>query len=133
MDNLKDIRWKQRFENFDKSYKLLNKYAKQPITTELERAGIIQFFEMTFELAWKVLKDYLEAQEYLVKSPRETVKQAFQIGLIDNGHVWMDALSNRNLTTHTYDEELANKITNEIITMYLPELDKMYEKLSKEL
>ena len=79
MDNLKDIRWKQRFENFDKSYKLLNKYAKQPITTELERAGIIQFFEMTFELAWKVLKDYLEAQEYLVKSPRETVKQAFQI------------------------------------------------------
>ena len=133
MDNLKDIRWKQRFENFDKSYKLLNKYAKQPITTELERAGIIQFFEMTFELAWKVLKDYLEAQEYLVKSPRETVKQAFQIGLIDNGHVWMDALSNRNLTTHTYDEELANKMTNEIITMYLPELDKMYEKLSKEL
>ena len=133
MDNLKDIRWKQRFENFDKSYKLLNKYAKQPITTELERAGIIQFFEMTFELAWKVLKDYLEAQEYLVKSRRETVKQAFQIGLIDNGHVWMDALSNRNLTTHTYDEELANKMTNEIITMYLPELDKMYEKLSKEL
>ena len=133
MDNLKDIRWKQRFENFDKSYKLLNKYAKQPITTELERAGIIQFFEMTFELAWKVLKDYLEAQEYLVKSPRETVKQAFQIGLIDNGHIWMDALSNRNLTTHTYDEELANKMTNEIITMYLPELDKMYEKLYKEL
>ena len=133
MDNLKDIRWTQRFENLDKSYKLLNKYAKQPITTELERAGIIQFFEMTFELAWKVLKDYLEAQEYLVKSPRETVKQAFQIGLIDNGHVWMDALSNRNLTTHTYDEELANKMTNEIITMYLPELDKMYEKLSKEL
>lgn len=133
MDNLKDIRWKQRFENFDKSYKLLNKYAKQPITTELERAGIIQFFEMTFELAWKVLKDYLEAQEYLVKSPRETVKQAFQIGLIDNGHIWMDALSNRNLTTHTYDEEIANKMTNEIITMYLPELDKMYEKLSKEL
>ena len=133
MDNLKDIRWKQRFENFDKSYKLLDKYAKQPITTELERAGIIQFFEMTFELAWKVLKDYLEAQEYLVKSPRETVKQAFQIGLIDNGHIWMDALSNRNLTTHTYDEELANKMTNEIITMYLPELDKMYEKLSKEL
>ena len=133
MDNLKDIRWKQRFENFDKSYKLLNKYAKQPITTELERAGIIQFFEMTFELAWKVLKDYLEAQEYLVKSPRETVKQAFQIGLIDNGHVWMDALSNRNLTTHTYDEELANKMTNEIITLYLPELDKMYVKLSTEL
>lgn len=133
MNNLKEIRWKQRFENFDKSYKLLKKYSNKPITTELERAGIIQFFEMTFELAWKVLKDYLESEGYTVKSPRETVKQAFQIGVIDNGHVWIDALSNRNLTTHTYDEELANKMTNEILSAYIPELEKMYYKLSKEL
>ncbi|WP_297132278.1 nucleotidyltransferase substrate binding protein [Terrisporobacter sp.] len=133
MENLKEIRWKQRFENFDKSYKLLKKYSNKPITTELERAGIIQFFEMTFELAWKVLKDYLESEGYMVKSPRETVKQAFQIGLIDNGHVWIDALANRNLTTHTYDEELANKMTNEILNAYLPELEKMYDKLLKEL
>ena len=82
MENLKEIRWKQRFENFDKSYKLLKKYSNQPIITELERAGIIQFYEMTFELAWKVLKDYLEAEGYIVKSPRETVKQAFQIGFL---------------------------------------------------
>lgn len=88
---------------------------------------------MTFELAWKVLKDYLESEGYIVKSPRETVKQAFQIGLIDNGHVWIDALSNTNLTTHTYDEELAIKMTSEILDTYLPELDKIYEKLSKEL
>ena len=133
MENLKEIRWKQRFENFDKSYKLLKKYSNQEITTELERAGIIQFFEMTFELAWKVLKDYLESEGYMVKSPRETVKQAFQKGLIDNGHIWIDALSNRNLTTHTYDEELATKMTSEILNAYLPELDKLYNKLSKEL
>ena len=133
MENLKEIRWKQRFENFDKSYKLLKKYSNQEITTELERAGIIQFFEMTFELAWKVLKDYLESEGYMVKSPRETVKQAFQIGLIDNGHICIDALSNRNLTTHTYDEELATKMTSEILNAYLPELDKLYNKLSKEL
>ena len=133
MENLKEIRWKQRFENFDKSYKLLKKYSYKPIVTELERAGIIQFFEITFELAWKVLKDYLESEGYMVKSPRETIKQAFQIGLIDNGHVWIDALSNRNLTTHTYDEELATKMTSEILDTYLPELDKIYEKLSKEL
>ena len=133
MENLKEIRWKQRFENFDKSYKLLKKYSNQEITTELERAGIIQFFVMTFELAWKVLKDYLESEGYMVKSPRETVKQAFQIGLIDNGHIWIDALSNRNLTTHTYDEELATKMTSEILNAYLPELDKLYNKLSEEL
>lgn len=133
LDNLKEVRWKQRFENFDKSYKLLKKYSNQKITTELERAGIIQFFEMTFELAWKVLKDYLEAEGYSVKSPRETVKQAFQIGLIEDGHIWIDALSNRNLTTHTYDEALAEKMTKEILNSYLPELDKMYERLFKEL
>ena len=133
MENLKEIRWKQRFENFDKSYKLLKKYSNQEITTELERAGSIQFFEMTFELALKVLKDYLESEGYMVKSPRETVKQAFQIGLIDNGHIWIDALSNRNLTTHTYDEELATKMTSEILNAYLPELDKLYNKLSEEL
>ena len=61
------------------------------------------------------MKDYLESQGYDVKSPRETVKQSFQIGLIDNGHIWIDALSNINLTTHTYDEELAEKMTREII------------------
>ncbi len=133
MDNLKEIRWKQRFENFEKTYKLLEKYSEQTITNELEKAGIIQFFEMAFELAWKVLKDYLESEGYMVKSPRETIKQAFQIGLIDNGHIWIDALADRNLTTHTYDEELASKMATEIISVYLPELKKMYDKLSKEL
>lgn len=133
MDNLKGIRWKQRFENFDKAYKLLNKYSKQEIKSELERAGIIQFFEMSFELAWKVLKDYLEAQQYEVKSPRETIKQAFQIGIIDNGHVWIDALSDRNLTTYTYDEEVANKMISQILELYLPELEIMHNRLSKEL
>ncbi|MEG2289363.1 MAG: nucleotidyltransferase substrate binding protein [Clostridium sp.] len=133
MDNLKEIRWKQRFENFDKAYKLLDKYSKQEIKTELERAGIIQFFEMSFELAWKVLKDYLESQEYEIKSPRETIKMAFQIGIIDNGHVWIDALADRNLTTHTYDEELANKMIEEILDLYLPELEKMHSRLLKEV
>ena len=129
MDNLKEIRWKQRFENFNKSYTLLKKYSSGPIVTELEKAGIIQFFEMTFELGWKVLKDYLESEGYIVKSPRETIKQAFQVGIIENGHVWIDALSNRNLTTHTYDEELANKMTQEKKKINLPELEKMKEKI----
>lgn len=132
-ENLKDIRWKQRFENFSKSYKLLEKYSRQEITSELEKAGIIQFFKMTFELAWKVLKDYLESQGYIVKSPRETIKQAFQIGLLDNGHVWIDALANRNLTIHTYDEKLADKMSKEIIELYFPELKKMYDRLLEEL
>ncbi|MBM7560907.1 nucleotidyltransferase substrate binding protein [Fusibacter tunisiensis] len=133
MDELKDIRWKQRFVNFEKSYKLLNQYINQPIETELERAGIIQFFEISFELSWKLMKDYLEAQEISVKSPRETIKQAYQIGLIDDGHVWIDGLSDRNLTVHTYDEDMAKKMVNDIIKLYFPELKKLYDKVVKEL
>ena len=75
MEPLKDIRWRQRFENYEKSYKLLEKYSRQNIQTELERAGIIQFFEITFELAWKVLKDYMESEGYIVKSPREAITE----------------------------------------------------------
>lgn len=132
LDSLKDTRWRQRFENFERSFKLLEKYSNQDIKSELERAGIIQFFEMTFELSWKVLKDYLESQGYDVKSPRETIKQAFQIGLIEEGHPWMDALSKRNLTTHTYDEALAIKFVGEIIEVYVPIFKSLYVKLSKE-
>lgn len=132
MDQLKDIRWKQRFVNFEKSYNLLNQYVNQPIETDLERAGIIQFFEISFELSWKLMKDYLEAQELSVKSPREAIKQAFQIGLIDDGHIWIDALSDRNLTVHTYDEKIAKKMVNDIIKVYFPELKKLYNKLVKE-
>jgi nucleotidyltransferase substrate binding protein (TIGR01987 family) len=132
MDELKNTRWKQRFENFEKSYKLLERYSKQDIKTELERAGIIQFFEMTFELAWKVLKDYLESQGYEVKSPRESIKQAFQIGLIEDGHVWIDALTSRNLTSHTYDEAIAKKLVNDIRERFYPALKAIYEKLLEE-
>ena len=133
MDELKDIRWKQRFENFNKSYILLEKYSKKSNLNELEQAGIIQFFEMTFELAWKVLKDYLEKDGFMVKSPREAIKQAFQNDLINDGHIWIEALANRNLTTHTYDSELSNKIVKEIVDKYFPEIKIMHDKLEKEL
>jgi nucleotidyltransferase substrate binding protein (TIGR01987 family) len=129
MGEMKDIRWKQRFENFEKSFNLLEKYSKEPISTELERAGIIQFFETTFELAWKVLKDYLEAEGYVVKSPRESIKQAFQSEIIEDGHIWMDALSKRNLTSHTCDQELAGKLVIEIQEQFLPILRSLYNKL----
>ena len=133
VDVLKDIRWKQRFENFNKVYILLEKYSKEQNLSELEQAGIIQFFEVTFELAWKVLKDYLEKDGFIVKSPRETIKQAFQNDLINDGHIWIEALANRNLTTHTYDSELANKIVHDIVDRYFPEIKIMHDKLEKEL
>lgn len=133
LDPLKDNRWRQRFENFEKAYHTIEKYAPQHLTSELEQAGLIQLFEVTFELAWKVLKDYLEAEGYTVKSPRETIKLAFQIGVIEDGHVWIDALSSRNLAAHTYDDVTAEKLAREIGQVYFPALQKLYKKLLLEL
>jgi nucleotidyltransferase substrate binding protein (TIGR01987 family) len=133
MENPKEIRWKQRFQSFEKSYKLLEKHSHNKNLDELQRAGIIQLFEMTFELSWKLLKDYLESQDFIVKSPRESIKQSFQIGLIENGHIWIDALENRNLTTHTYNEKIAEKLSSDITNLFLPELKKIYDKLLKEI
>lgn len=130
--NNKDVRWRQRFENFERSYQLLKRYSNEKIETELERAGIIQFFEVTFELGWKVLKDYLESQGFIVKSPREAIKQAYQIELINDGHIWLEALGKRNLTTHTYNEELVKELVKEITDVYLNEFTILYEKLMEE-
>ncbi|MFA9560241.1 HI0074 family nucleotidyltransferase substrate-binding subunit [Evansella sp. AB-rgal1] len=132
MDEMKDLRWRQRFENFEKSYLLLDKYSHKEINNELKRGGVIQFYVRTIELAWKVLKDYLEAQGYIVKTPRETIKQAFQIEIINDGHIWLDALAKRNITTNTYDDALAKKLLEDITDLYLPELTNLYEKLLKE-
>ncbi|WP_347489242.1 nucleotidyltransferase substrate binding protein [Desulfoscipio sp. XC116] len=133
MNQLKDTRWRQRFINFEKSFQSLSKYIDQPINTEIERAGIIQLFEIAFELSWKLMKDYLEALGFSPKSPRETIKQAYQTGLIEDGHIWIDALADRNLIVHTYDENLAKRMTGDIVLAYFPELKKLYAKLIEEL
>lgn len=133
MKNLKEIRWKQRFQNFNKAFCLLEKYADRLEYTELERAGLIQLFETAFELAWKVLKDYLEVEGYTVSSPREAIKKAFQIGVIKNGDTWLEALEDRNLTSHTYDEEDAIKAVVRIKENYVSILDSLQNFLLEKL
>lgn len=133
MNNLKEIRWKQRFENFDKAFKLLEKFNKLENPDEIERAGGIQFFEMAIELAWKTIKDYLEDQGYIVKSPRESIKTAFQHDLLINGHDWLDALDDRNLTVYTYDEGTAEIVISRIKCKYFPLLKDLHGKFLKEL
>ena len=121
----KDIRWRQRFQNFQKAFDLLETAIKIKNPSNTEKAGLIQFFEVCFELAWKILKDYLESQGFVTKFPRDTLKQAFQSNLIEDGHAWMKALEDRNLTSHTYDEEETDKIEKLIRNQYFPLLKKL--------
>jgi len=111
-------RWEQRFQNFNKAFKLLERTISIKEPNEAEIGGLIQFYETAFELAWKTLKDFLEAEGFIIKSPRETIKQAFQIGLIDNGEKWLEALDDRNLTPHIYDEKIAQLIVIRIRNNY---------------
>jgi len=120
-----DIRWLQRYQQFTKSYNLLLKALAIEHPNDIERAGLIQFFEMTLELAWKLLKDYQEAEGYTITSPRHAIKQAFQGGLITQGHDWLQALADRNLTTHTYNESTARQVEKDIREKYSPFLQEL--------
>jgi nucleotidyltransferase substrate binding protein (TIGR01987 family) len=129
----KDMRWKQRFQNYEKAFLLLERALKIKNPSEVEKGGLIQFYEMAFELAWKLMKDYLEAQGFTVNTPREAIKRAFQSGLIENGQAWIDALEDRNLTTHTYDESTAEKVIAAIQSSYFPMLEQLYSRLKEEV
>jgi len=126
-------RWQQRFQNFDRAFLLLETAIKIPTPSVVERAGMIQFFEMSFELGWKVLKDYLEDGGYIVKSPREAIKLAFQQGIVVNGEQWLQALSDRNLTVHIYNETQAELIEVHIRNDYYPLLSSLKNTLLNEL
>jgi nucleotidyltransferase substrate binding protein (TIGR01987 family) len=77
MEKYVQKRWQQRFQNFERVLLCLEEAINISTPSVVERAGMIQFFEMTFELSWKVLKNYLEDGGYRVKSPREAIKLAF--------------------------------------------------------
>lgn len=125
-----DIRWKQRLSNFKKSLAHLAEAVEIESPSIIQQAGTIQFFEMSFELAWKTLKDYLEEQGFSdVKSPRSAIKKAYEISLIEDGHAWLEALENRNLAAHTYDDEAAKEIYELICSNYFPLLEILKDKL----
>ena len=96
-------------EQFEKALIQLQKALDVP-KNEYTRDAVIQRFEFTYELAWKTLKAYLATQDMVVLSPKETLKVAYQQGLIQDANAWSELHLKRNLTTHTYDEHLAETI-----------------------
>ena len=128
-----DVRWKQRFSNFEKSLRYLEHTIQIPNPDFTQKAGLIQFFEISFELSWNLLNDYLNEQGFSdLRFPRDTIKKAFEMETIIDGHTWLEALSNRNLTSHTYDEEMADNVVDLIKNTYYPLLKQLHEKLKPE-
>jgi len=128
-------RWRQRFQNFSHAYALfveiIEDHDVQQLS-DLEKEGFIQRFEYTFELAWKTLKDYLEDSGFEVKSPKETIRQAFHNEYITDGEVWMQALEARNRTSHTYNKEVLNNTVDFLVNDFYPTLRDMYFYFEKE-
>ncbi|MEZ5815029.1 MAG: nucleotidyltransferase substrate binding protein [Alphaproteobacteria bacterium] len=123
-------RWKQRFENFEKAYTLLKDKADYGFSelSELEKMGCVQAFEITFELAWKVMKDYMiyAGVQLIELSPRKIIQEAHATGLITDGEQWLKMLENRNLTAHTYDEAHILDGLKMIGKDYLPHITALY-------
>ena len=124
-----DIRWKQRFSNFEKAFSQLTEFIEKGELNKFELQGLIQCFEYNFELGWKVMKDYLENEGYTVSTPRETIKTAFSVNLIDDGALWLEALEKRNLMSHTYEESVALNVGESIKAKYYLMIEKLYFKL----
>ncbi|MBU6324694.1 MAG: HI0074 family nucleotidyltransferase substrate-binding subunit [Bacteroidetes bacterium] len=121
-----DIRWEQRLQNYNKALGHLSQALHIEAPDMVQKAGIIQFFEMSFELGWNLLKDFMEAQGLQdVKSPRSALKKAYESGLISHGHVWMELLADRNLSSHTYDEQKATELEGLIRRKYFPLLEAL--------
>lgn len=130
MNEEKDIRWLQRFDNYRKALFRL-KQAVRIVSENIEddeydeidvllKEGLIQRFEYTHELAWKVMKDYAEYQGYTdIRGSRDAFRKAFEMGIITDKH-WMNSIEDRNLTSHNYDDETAEEILELIIRVYFP-------------
>lgn len=117
-----DIRWQQRFKHFRKALLQLSKgveLSRQRPLSDIEQQGLIKAFEFTHELAWNVMKDYFEFQgNTSIMGSRDATRQAFQRNMISDGEGWMEMIKSRNMTSHTYNQEIADEISGKVISDY---------------
>lgn len=98
----------------------------------MEKQGLIQSFEYTHELAWKTLKDFFnEKGIFNIYGSKDSTREAFKNGLIDNGDVWMQMILSRNLSIHTYDEKTAEEIVSQTINKYYSKFEILINRLKK--
>jgi nucleotidyltransferase substrate binding protein (TIGR01987 family) len=130
-----DVRWRQRFQNFNKAFSQLSgaaALAQQRPLSDLEQQGLIQAFEFTHELAWNTLKDFLQERGAAnLFGSKDATRQAFAAGLIENGEIWMAMIQSRNRTTHTYDQTTADEIARAITASYVAEFGKLQKRFAE--
>ncbi len=127
---MQNKRWLQRFENFEKASINLNETIeciKQNGINKIYTMALIQAYEIVFELAWKTMKDYLEFNGIITDTPRETIKEAFSKNIISDGQIWIEMMEARNKTSHTYKEEYAKSLCDDILNIYSKQIINLLE------
>lgn len=134
MADSEDIRWRQRLDNLNQATAQFEAACSLESYSDLERAGLIQVFQFTYELAWKTLKDLLTFEGFSVNSPREVIRQGFESGYFDESDAesLLDALKKRNLLAHTYHEETAREAEHLIKERYALALRRLHETLRRK-
>ena len=129
-----DIRWIQRFNNYKKALAALERSviaAQERSLNEIEEQGLVQGFEFTFELSWKLLKDYLESKGFKdFHGSKDTFRLAFQEGLISDGEIWMEMIDSRNRSSQTYEESITKKIISLVLSKYFLKFKQLSEKMN---
>ena len=136
MNESTEIRWQQRFENLKSAYQKLQHALEvnaQKPEDELIQMALIKTFEMTFELSWKTIKDYLKYKGIDASFPRDVLKQAFAHNMIQDGQLWIDMLEDRNLMSHTYDSVRALKAREHICQRYISGICQLYDFFQQRL
>ena len=127
-----DIRWIQRLQNWNRALAQLTRFMEKEDLNELEEQGLIQSFEYNHELAWKTQKDFLENQGYTdLYGSKNVARKAFEVGLIEDGDVWLAMIESRNASSHTYNEEVTKKIVTAITDSYFASFCTLNAKLNQ--
>lgn len=132
-----DTRWNEKLNDFGRALLRLSEAIDEskdnPLSSTL-KDGVIQRFEFCYEMCWKLMKYYLESEGVQeAKSPKSTFREAFKLGIIEDGEEWIDMLNDRNLTSHVYDEEIAVNIYSKILSKYFNQMNHVYILLKSKV
>ena len=134
MSEKQDIRWQQRFSNYQKALQQLKEVVALEHPNRFEEQGLVKAFEFTYELAWNTLKDFLEYQGISeIIGSRDAFRKAFSEGVVGDGAVWMRMIESRNRTAHTYNEATARDIAEDVRSEFCPAFCELEQTLSLRL
>ncbi len=127
-------RLENKIDYFRSALDRLKESAEVDVTDSVIMDGVIQRFEFTFELAWKTLKAFMEYKGFSVPvSPRDILKDAYAAGIIEEGDIFIKMLTDRNISSHTYDEEMALELYGRIKNDYISLLCELLEYVEREV